>query len=80
MPTTESLIEQMRRSQNNVAFSDLERVVFSLGYVLDRQRGSHKVYRADGRPRIVLAPHGGQVKAYQVRQVLAIIDGNKAGG
>jgi predicted RNA binding protein YcfA (HicA-like mRNA interferase family) len=74
MPTTEALIETMRRSPNNMAFSDLVRVVKAVGFVFDRQKGSHQIFARPGFPRINLQAAGGKAKPYQVRQVLALID------
>ena len=50
-------------------------LVLSIGYKFDRQRGSHRIYRAPGLPMINLQEaQSGKAKPYQVRQVLAIVD------
>jgi hypothetical protein len=69
----EKIIEQMRRSPQNVRFDDLARICAD--YFGDpRQDGtSHKVYRTpwQGDPRVnIQRGKDGNAKAYQVRQVL----------
>ena len=65
----------MRRQPASVRFRELEALVLSIGYKFDRQRGSHRIYRAPGLPMINLQEaQSGKAKPYQVRQVLAIVD------
>jgi hypothetical protein len=60
---------------NNVAFKDLVSLVLSLGFELDRTRGSHQIYvHSVVRCRLNLQPDGGQAKPYQLRQLLALIE------
>ncbi len=77
MARLDKIVETMRRSQANVAFKDLCRVVESMGYVLRRTRGAHLIYRHETRPElplINLQADGSKAKPYQVRQVLDIRD------
>ena len=77
MARLDKILTAMQRSQANVAFSDLCRVVESMGYVLRRTRGSHLIYRHETRPElplINLQADGDKAKPYQVRQVLTIRD------
>ena len=76
MGKAEKIIEQMRRSPQNVRFDDLAKVC--AGYFGDpRQDGtSHKVYKTpwQGDPRVnIQRSKDGNAKAYQVRQVLEAI-------
>lgn len=60
---------------NNVDFRDLVNLALSLGFELDRVRGSHQIYvHSVVRCRLNLQPDGGQAKPYQVRQLLALIE------
>ena len=73
---TEKIIEQMRRSPQNVRFDDLAKVCAD-HFGEPRQEGtSHKVYRTpwQGDPRVnIQRGKDGKAKAYQVRQVLGAI-------
>jgi HicA toxin of bacterial toxin-antitoxin, len=74
----EALVGAAQRSPANIRFRDLCRLLVHLGYVLDRQRGSHHIYRHPSRldlPLVNLQEGGGsKAKPYQVRQVLGIIE------
>jgi hypothetical protein len=69
----EKIIEQMRRSPQNVRFDDLVKICTDY-FGEPRQDGtSHKVYRTpwQGDPRVnIQRGKDGNAKAYQVRQVL----------
>lgn len=59
----------------SLAFRDFVRLIEAFGFVLDRTRGSHHIYKRSGTPeRLSLQPQGGQAKPYQVRQFLAIVE------
>ncbi len=59
----------------NVAFRDLQRLLEALGFVLDRQRGDHYLYRHPAvRQRVNIQRQGAQAKPYQVRQVLELVE------
>jgi len=74
------ILEQARQSPGNVRFRDLTRLVEALGYVLARQRGSHRIFRHASRPDLPivnLQADGSTAKPHQVRQVLRLIDEHK---
>ena len=77
MGKTEKIVEQMRRSPQNIRFDDLAKICTDL-FGLPRQDGtSHKVYKTpwQGDPRVnIQRGKDGNAKAYQVRQVLDAID------
>ena len=76
MGKTEKIVEQMRRSPQNVRFDDLAKICADL-FGRPRQYGtSHKVYKTpwQGDPRVNIQREDGNAKAYQVRQVLDAID------
>jgi hypothetical protein len=72
----EKIIDQMRRSPQNVRFDDLAKVCAEY-FGEPRQQGtSHKVYKTPwhGDPRVnIQRGKDGNAKAYQVRQVLDAI-------
>ena len=58
---------------NNIAFSDLQRVILSLGFRC-RVKGDHFIYWQSGIEEIINSqPDGNNAKAYQVRQIRNII-------
>ena len=58
---------------NNIAFSDLQRVLVSLGFQC-RVKGDHFIYWQNGVEEIInIQPDGNKAKAYQVKQVRNII-------
>ncbi|GJQ58810.1 MAG: toxin HicA [Candidatus Scalindua sp. AMX11] len=76
MGKIKDILEQMRRSPNNIRFKELCTVCdYYFGNA--RQRGSsHRVYKTPwkGDPRVNIQNNKGKAKAYQVKQVLTAID------
>ena len=71
----EKVLQQvlLGRSDSNLAFADLKRLLLALGFA-QRIRGDHHIFTRDGIAEIVnIQPIGAKAKAYQVRQVRAII-------
>ncbi len=76
------MLQQILRgtSDANIAFDDLCRLLLRLGFV-ERKRGSHHIFRKEGiEEKINLQRDDGKAKAYQVRQVRAVILRYKLGG
>ncbi len=60
-------------SDSNVSFSDLCHLLAELGFDV-RTKGGHFIYTKEGVAEIVnLQPDGNKAKAYQVKQVRALI-------
>ena len=60
---------------HNVPFSDMVDLVEGFGFRLDRVRGSHHLFVHPDVPEVLnFQPEGGQVKAYQIRQFLRLIE------
>ena len=76
MAQVEEILAQMRRNPKGVRFRDLCQVCdFFFGKA--RQRGSsHRVYQTpwQGDPRVNIQNDKGMAKAYQVKQVLKVIE------
>ncbi|MGA9771800.1 MAG: type II toxin-antitoxin system HicA family toxin [Blastocatellia bacterium] len=71
----EKLLLQILRggSDANIAFDDLHQLLRRLGFE-ERTRGSHHLFRKKGiEEKINLQHEGNKAKAYQVRQVRAVI-------
>ncbi|WP_373047107.1 type II toxin-antitoxin system HicA family toxin [Vulgatibacter sp.] len=70
----------IRNNPRNVRFADLCRLLEHAGFRLERTRGSHHVFRRAGLPLVNLqATSDGRAKAYQVEQVLSMLDEMEAG-
>jgi predicted RNA binding protein YcfA (HicA-like mRNA interferase family) len=83
--TVVDVLEQARRSPTNVRFTDLCRLVEAIGYLLRRQKGSHRIFANAGRPDLPIvnlqsdgakakAKAKAKTKTYQVRQVVRLIE------
>lgn len=67
-------------SDANIAFDDLRQLLLRLGFE-ERRRGSHHIFRRERiEEKINLQRDDGKAKAYQVRQVRAVILKYKLGG
>ena len=63
MKPRELLARCARGDVANVAFKDLQRLLEALGFVLDRQRGDHHLYRHPAvRQRVNIQRHGAHAK------------------
>lgn len=59
----------------NVAFRDMLGLMEGRGFQLSRVRGSHHIFSHPEMPEQVnLQEVGGQAKAYQIRQVLGLVE------
>ena len=69
------LLKKVQSGQvQGVSFADFCQLMDKLGFQL-RQRGSHHIYSREGVAEIVnLQPNGKEAKAYQVRQVIDLIE------
>ena len=77
MVKKQKLYQRLVNNPKNVRFSDLISVVEAFGFVLDRVRGSHRVYKheAVASSFLVLQPDkNGQAKPYQVKQFLSLVE------
>jgi predicted RNA binding protein YcfA (HicA-like mRNA interferase family) len=74
MPENRKVLEQIIEGRGTIAFRDFEALLSALGFVLKRQRGSHKIYihATIARP-FPVQPDGRDAKPYQVRQLRDII-------
>ena len=59
----------------NLRFTEMQRLVEAFGFRLLRITGSHHIYgRASAAEQINLQNVGGNAKAYQVRQLLRLVE------
>ncbi len=78
MSKAEKLLAAVRNNPRGVRFDDLVRLVEALGFVPDRQSGSHAIYVHATRGDVPLLNlqegKNGMAKAYQVEQLLDRVD------
>lgn len=69
------LLASLARSQQGVRFTDLERLLYALGFELSRTNGSHHIFRHPKVNELVNVQNvAGEAKPYQVRQFLSIVE------
>jgi predicted RNA binding protein YcfA (HicA-like mRNA interferase family) len=74
MHRCEKLLLRAQASPSGLRFEEACQLAECYGYVFARQRGSHRLYKRDGSPRVMnLQADRGMAKEYQVRQLLAVI-------
>ena len=62
------------QSDNNIRYADFQNLIEDLGFVFERQRGSHVIYYQDKIEEFMnIQPDGSKAKGYQVRQLRGII-------
>jgi len=62
------------QSDNNISYSDFQKLIIDLGFEFQRQEGSHRIYRHPiFKVNMNIQPEGNKAKGYQVRQLRIII-------
>lgn len=62
------------KSDNNIDYNDFVNLILALGFVFDRQNGSHKTFRNDDGYRMNVQPYGNKAKGYQVKELRKLIN------
>ena len=69
------LLQSARGNPAGLRFSGLCRLAEALGFIFQRQKGSHRVYAHPGKRGIMNFQNDrGMAKAYQVKQLLDFVD------
>jgi predicted RNA binding protein YcfA (HicA-like mRNA interferase family) len=69
-----SLIRRARSNPNSLKFREFEKLLKQEKWVLQRQRGDHRLWVSPQGHRLPIQPKGNDAKGYQVRQFLAQYD------
>jgi predicted RNA binding protein YcfA (HicA-like mRNA interferase family) len=57
-----------------ITFRDFERIIRAAGFILKRQKGSHRTYRHPAVPKVLtIQPNGKDAEPYQVDTFIAIM-------
>ena len=76
MSQLEKLIERMRAQPSGVRPDEAERVLRSIGYRLDRQKGSHMQF-INSSGEVLTIPNKNPLKAVYVKDILSKIEQRK---
>ena len=69
------LLKKLLASPNNARFGDVRSLVEAFGFRLVRVSGSHHIFSHPAVVELVnLQDVGGKAKAYQVRQILSLVE------
>lgn len=71
----QKLLEKALAGSKNIRFSDFVTLVEAFGFELSRIRGSHHIFKHPDVPELLnLQDSKGEVKPYQVRQFLQLVE------
>lgn len=71
----QKLLEKILSGSKNIHFDHFVSLVEAFGFTLSRVRGSHHIFEHPDLPEILnLQNHKGQVKPYQIRQFLQLVE------
>ena len=75
VPNRDKLMARARRNPAGLRFSEFETLIGASGFTLRRIKGDHHIFGRDDVLEIANAqPEGGMAKAYQVCQLLKLIE------
>ena len=75
MAKVKKTLKKVLASSKNLSFSDFRRLVEGFGFELSRVRGSHHIFvHPEVKELVNLQNVKGQVKPYQVKQFMALIE------
>jgi len=69
------LLEKALRNPQGLRFEEAGKLAQAFGFRLDRVSGRHHIFNRAGIPQLVnLQDCGGKAKAYQVKQLLKLVE------
>jgi len=75
MPSVEKIIQKMQEQPNGIILQEAEKVLENFGYLKQRTRGSHNIFRNEMGDQINVPVHGkGQIKSYYIKNILKTIE------
>jgi hypothetical protein len=76
MGKCDKLLQRARAAPASLRFEELCQLAECHGFALARQKGSHRLYKRAGEPRVMnFQDDRGKAKEYQVKQLLDVIGG-----
>ena len=75
MTKRDKMMKKAESNPNGLRFSEFETLLEQQGWQLDRQKGSHRIWKsAKGTPLPIQEGKSGKAKGYQVKQFLSILE------
>ena len=75
MSRLEKILEKARNNPGGLRFGELKTLMGLCGWTFDHQKGSHEIWYSPGEERLPIQSKNGKAKEYQVKQFLAVYDG-----
>lgn len=69
----DKLYEKIKNNPQNIKFIEITALLKHYGFILERQKGSHKIYKR-GEILVNIQKIKGEVKPYQTKQVILAIE------
>jgi len=76
MTKSGKLIDKIKARPNNVTFRQIEKLLISEGFVLDRIASSHHIFKR-GMITFAIPVHKNKVKSVYVRRVIELVEEGK---
>jgi hypothetical protein len=75
VPKAHRILEKAQRTPSGLRFREAQALAQAAGFHLTRVTGSHRIFTHQSLPELLnLQDVRGQAKAYQVRQLLSLIE------
>jgi hypothetical protein len=73
--TPEKILQQILSGTKSIRFNEFKKLVEAFGFILDRTRGSHHIFKKDGVTEFInVQNYNGEAKRYQIKQFLDIVE------
>lgn len=73
MGKIEKLITKIKTSQNDIHFSELEKLLNTFKYFKIRIKGSHAHFRKNGSPFLTIPYHNNKVKKVYILEIIKLL-------
>ena len=71
----QKILMKLLAGSKNVRFEDIYLLLQAFGFVLERVSGSHHIFKREGVAELINIQNvSGNVKPYQIKQILSIIE------
>ena len=70
MASIDKLVDKLKRQPNGISIEDADKVLTYYGYVLDRQKGSHRQYINKGGDVLTIPERRPTIKAFYVSAII----------
>ena len=73
--TPEKLLQQILSGKKSIPFHEFIKLAEAFGFVLDRVKGSHHIFKRDGVIEFLnIQNYKGEAKFYQIKQLLELVE------